>query len=792
MFKNLRIRTKLIGGFGLTIVITLAIGITGWYALNKVMNVATVQSEILEMEKGLENILIYQEKYKQTGNIDDYKAIQKTVKTVNERLEQLDRSAEDAATLATVEKAAKVYTALLSDLKTNKETNKSLLGDLKRIAAEMSDIFGQNIDSESEKIRNGILSASQTFLKDYSYKSVEETVELGFNTVTYYHATGKTREDALEFLRNLHFDGNNYYFVMQKDYTLIAHGARAKLEGMNFSKVKDKKTGETFMVDLVENAIKDGNSTQEYYWTKPGKKDEIFPKVTMARYFEPWDMVICAGVYIDDIEKAGLEMGRIVTKGFEEISAINTLEKKMIYARLASLYHMMFNAGEQQTLDLLSEIHGSSSATEELKTAAMGYMDIWKTYSANLTLAQGNVKKATENVQTRIDLMEEISVKIRGVMDATEDSAKSVILFFIAAGLVIVVVMAFLLIRSILTPIKQTNEMIRDIAEGEGDLTKRLTIDSRDEVGELGKWINLFIDNLHAMIRDISKGVETLTGESGQLSSVSDQIASSSDQTAQKSNTVAAAAEEMSANMNGVATASQDTTGNIQTIVAAIEQMRSTIEEISTNMARGNTTTQNAVAQAKNVSAKVDELGKAAADINKVTETIADISEQTNLLALNATIEAARAGEAGKGFAVVAGEIKALAQQTADATSEITGRITNVQGTTAESVTVIETIVAVINEINEIVGTVSQAMEEQSATTLEISESVTLAARGVEDVNENVTQTSVVAQGVTGEIAEVSQAASQINSGSSQVRQSASDLSELAGNLSRMVGRFKI
>ena len=152
--------------------------------------------------------------------------------------------------------------------------------------------------------------------------------------------------------------------------------------------------------------------------------------------------------------------------------------------------------------------------------------------------------------------------------------------------------------------------------------------------------------------------------------------------------------------------------------------MTSTINEISKNTAKGSETTGRAVDTAKQVTNKVDALGRAAREINKVTETIADISAQTNLLALNATIEAARAGEAGKGFAVVAGEIKALAQQTAQATSEISLKIESVQTTTQESVTAIGSIVEVIDEINSIVSTIASAIEEQSITTQEIASNV--------------------------------------------------------------------
>ena len=156
--------------------------------------------------------------------------------------------------------------------------------------------------------------------------------------------------------------------------------------------------------------------------------------------------------------------------------------------------------------------------------------------------------------------------------------------------------------------------------------------------------------------------------------------------------------------------------------------------EIAKNIATGNQTTSQAVHKAEEISKKVAELGQAAADISKVTETIADISEQTNLLALNATIEAARAGQAGKGFAVVAAEIKALALQTAEATKEIGSRIGNVQTATGESVSAIQEIVTIIDEINKIVTSVAAAIEEQIATTQEISTNVSQAADNAVDL----------------------------------------------------------
>ncbi|WP_022666731.1 methyl-accepting chemotaxis protein [Desulfospira joergensenii] len=792
MFKNLRIRTKLIGGVGAILSIAVIVGITGFYSLNRVMTVVHLHSKVLGIEKGMENILIHQEKYRRTGNLDDYTAIRETFNSVSQEMKTLGESSVDSATFDNLEQNIQAYDKLLSGLKDTHENNKALLENLKKFSAEMSEIFGRNIESESTEIHHGIMSASEKFLKDYSYKNVSDILELGLNVIKFNHSAGKTRKETLETIRNLHFNGDNYFFVVQKNYTLIAHGAKAELEGMDFSKIQDKKTGKTFMVELVKNALEKGSSTTEYYWTKPGKGDSLFPKVTMARYFKPWDMIICAGIYLEDIDKASQEMNKIVSQGFKGIEQLNTLEKTMIHARLASLYHMMFNAGSQQTLDFLSEIIAAEKATPGIKEAAEAYMKSWESYSDNMEKAQFSSSAATKSLKDGMTKMQQVSSGISQNMTSTEKTANSIILVFVISGAVFGMALAFFLVRSILNPIRETNEMIKDIAEGEGDLTKRLNVASKDEVGELAQWINLFIEKLQSMIREISSGVDTLSGSSDQLSSVSKQIASNSDQTANRSTRVASAAEEMSTNMTDVAAASEQTTANIQTIVAAIEEMRATIQEITDNMTRGNTTTQNAVSKAKEVLSKVDDLGKAAAEINKVTETIADISEQTNLLALNATIEAARAGEAGKGFAVVAGEIKELAQQTAQATSEINTKIANVQATTAESVNVIETVVGVINEIDEIVSGVAAAMEEQSSSTLEIANSVSQAAQGVEEVNGNVNQANTAALSVTSEIAEVSEAAAQINSGSSRVKDSAEGLSQLAVNLSELVGRFKI
>lgn len=188
----------------------------------------------------------------------------------------------------------------------------------------------------------------------------------------------------------------------------------------------------------------------------------------------------------------------------------------------------------------------------------------------------------------------------------------------------------------------------------------------------------------------------------------------------------------------------------------------------------------------------MNELGDAAKAIGKVIETINDISEQVNLLSLNATIEAARAGEAGKGFAVVANEIKELAAQTSNASMDIRNRIDNIQQSSSDSLSGITEIAGIIGEVNDIVATVSAAIEEQSAATREIAENITHVSSGIQDVNINVNQSSTVTGDISNDISGVNRSAGEMADMSGQVNRKASALTELAAGLDELVKQFRV
>jgi methyl-accepting chemotaxis protein len=338
--------------------------------------------------------------------------------------------------------------------------------------------------------------------------------------------------------------------------------------------------------------------------------------------------------------------------------------------------------------------------------------------------------------------------------------------------------------------------MVRGIAFAEkiadGDLSRKLDINQADEVGILSNSLNKMVENLRLMFTDISTGTKTLTTSSTELSAISEQMASGSEQTSDRASSVSTAAKGMATSMNHVASATDQATNNLQIIVTAAEEMSFTINEISENVAKGGVKTLEAVSQAEHTSRKINGLKEAASEISKVIETITEISDQTNLLALNATIEAARSGEAGQGFAVVAREIKDLAQQTAEANETISSKINNVQTSTGETITAIQSIVKIINEINIIVTAVETSMAEQSATTQQISNNVSQAAAGIKAVSENINLAASVAGDVTEDIHDVSQSSEELKAGSLQVNSSAIQLSKLAESLNAMVNKFAL
>jgi methyl-accepting chemotaxis protein len=351
----------------------------------------------------------------------------------------------------------------------------------------------------------------------------------------------------------------------------------------------------------------------------------------------------------------------------------------------------------------------------------------------------------------------------------------------------------YLLNRSIALPLRVAVNDLNKTAKGDlrHDPTEEFQARG-DEIGLLARSKQLLHSNLRRMIQDLASGVEVLSTSSSELSSNSEQMSQGGRKASETAHSVAAAAEQMTANVGSVAAGIDQTTTSLTSVASATEEMTATIGEIANNSEKARRITEEATRQAARISEQMNQLGQAAQEIGKVTETITEISSQTNLLALNATIEAARAGSAGKGFAVVANEIKELAQQTAAATEDIKSRIAGVQSSTAGGIAEIAKVSQVIHEVSDIVASIAAAIEEQATVTRDIARNIGEASSGVRDANKRVSESSQVTQNIAQEIAGVDQATRGMADGSEQVRASAVDLSKLAAALQNTVAQFQL
>lgn len=314
----------------------------------------------------------------------------------------------------------------------------------------------------------------------------------------------------------------------------------------------------------------------------------------------------------------------------------------------------------------------------------------------------------------------------------------------------------------------------------------------KDEFSELNAFMHSFFNNIRILVRDVNNNCTSLTNSSCTLADVSVQINNGSTDSAERANAVAAATEQMSSNMTSVAAATEEAAANVKVMTTATEEIRGSVSEIQHSTQNAKGITSDAVAQAADISIKVDELGVAALDIGKVTEAIMEISAQINLLALNATIEAARAGEAGKGFAVVANEIKGLAKQTANATDEIKQRVEGIQTSTDTTVKGIRKISDIITEIDTIVSNIAVSLDEQNMTMTDLTTNIIEAGKGIDEVSENVAESSVVSQKIAADIAEVNKAVCAISLDTGGVRQNAEELKVLAQSLKNDIRKYQI
>ncbi|WP_022724015.1 methyl-accepting chemotaxis protein [Rhodopseudomonas sp. B29] len=397
--------------------------------------------------------------------------------------------------------------------------------------------------------------------------------------------------------------------------------------------------------------------------------------------------------------------------------------------------------------------------------------------------------KSDEILQKDIDLNNKGAAYAASSAEHSYGAAMKIVTLSLVVTMILGICAAVLLIRDVSSGIKSIEMPMQ--ALGAGDLTAPIPHqDARTEIGNMARSLQVFKEALIAKrsadaaaavearnkieqgehLNNVTRDFEALIGQ------IVEAVSSASVELEASASTLSGSAHRSQELTSLVASASTEAAANVQSVASAAEEMTSSVNEISRQVQDSALIAGQAVEQAGKTNQRIEGLAQAASRIGDVVELINTIAGQTNLLALNATIEAARAGDAGRGFAVVAAEVKALAEQTAKATGEISLQISGIQAATQDSVGAIREISGTIGRMSEISSTIASAVEEQGAATQEISRNVQQAAQGTMRVSSN--------------IADVQLGAVETRSASTQVLSAAQSLSAESSRLKSEVDRF--
>ena len=455
----------------------------------------------------------------------------------------------------------------------------------------------------------------------------------------------------------------------------------------------------------------------------------------------------------------------------------------------------------KKTAGEFSKLLASADIQPALKSDIAGKLEkyqadfsAWATVALEVANYGAAVSKTFHDIEPVIAEVEQSVEQLYTAAEAHEAATRSSVAMWMviafALAVVLVIGLSLLIGRSISGAIASMVSAMTRLAKG--DLRIAIPgLGRRDEIGEMAGAVEVFknsmteaerlraeqreteqrqLEQRKADMRELADAFEGAVGE------IVETVSSAATELEASADTLTRAAERSQNLATVVAAASEEASTNVQSVSAASEELTASVNEISRQVQESSRVASEAVDQAQETNNRVSALSLAASRIGDVVELINTIAGQTNLLALNATIEAARAGEAGRGFAVVASEVKALAEQTAKATGEISQQIQGIQAATQDSVGAIKEIGNTIGRMSEISSTIASSVEEQGAATQEISRNIQHAAEGTQQVSSN--------------IAEVQHGATETGSASAQVHSAAKSLSSESNRLKLEVGKF--
>jgi methyl-accepting chemotaxis protein len=469
---------------------------------------------------------------------------------------------------------------------------------------------------------------------------------------------------------------------------------------------------------------------------------------------------------------------------------------------LRKLSALLNDSERSRALSVLSSLEGVKAQAARVQEQSRVNSDI---YARELTMTK-TVDVANRCAAIFDNLRKLLSDKLddeRKNVSFQASLGRNVVIGTGVFGSLIALALAILIIRSITQPVGQGVKVFEAMAAG--DLTRRLKLDRRDEIGRLGAASDEMAGSLCRVVTQIRAVAGRLGDSAGELTAVStdllsqshemttqaESVAAGTEQMSTNVSTMAAAAEQMSTNVSGISSASEEVSVNVGSIVESagatsrsvgsvaesIGHITTSLQDVARDAKHGSQMTQQARDMAAAATAAMRQLDQAASEITKVTEVIKSIALQTNLLALNATIEATSAGEAGKGFAVVASEVKELASQSAHSAEEIARKIESVQTSTRDAVKVIENVAQFVDQVNVTAGRISEAVDGQTETAGQIVTAVAAARQGVESIARSIAEVGKGATDVSRNTAEAATAATDVSRNASEAAKAAEVIS---------------
>ncbi|MBF0193898.1 MAG: cache domain-containing protein [Magnetococcales bacterium] len=539
----------------------------------------------------------------------------------------------------------------------------------------------------------------------------------------------EAQKQAKSVIKSLRYAGKNYFWINDYSAVIVMHPIKPKLDGKDLSEFKDKG-GKKLFSEFTAVVKKNGEGFVDYLWPKPGLEDPA-GKISFVKGFKPWGWIVGSGIYVDDIKAKFWEDAQDLAKSLVVIATL-----------LALVAYSL-------ALTIINPIKKISSVISNM--------------------ADGNLTQRID-VPSKKDEIFNIGYLVNGMADSLSDNTRSIRL---QAQTVLAVVRG----------LSRSGKMLED----DSSQIKTMIVQSIKD----NDAIDAETTNLKNSVDEAADDIHGVSSRVGMLSGEIQTIAADSENASNNVTTMASAAEEMKANISGVNDSLDKVSSSVTTIAGSINEMTDSLKGVRVLCESASTISNQASNLIDENQTIMQSLSVSAQKISNVVEIISGIAEQTNMLALNAAIEAAGAGEAGKGFSVVANEVKELARQTVDATTEISNMVDEIQNRTNEATKTTEQVTDAFQNINQSNKEITTAITEQSDSVINISSTMNNVEQASGEVSRNVKELESAAQEVSRNAQEAATNTSSIADSSQRAATEADSFSKEVSNISDKTQQIK-